>query len=805
MDDRRFDDLTRVFASGVSRRSLVKWIGGVLGGGAAVAVHQKTQAAGLGEDCTTNADCDPYLLCLSDGDGTSSCRNNCQTGVDCSSSGDPSCCTRCCGGCDETGSCSAACSVDGHLCQPGGGHPYWFDCCSGTCDDTAHVCLSCLATSHDCTSDAQCCSGTCESGGCCHILGDTCPGGGCCGDLNCESGQCCAPAGIACGTSDDCCTGLVCDNGFCAVDEPSCLAIGDTCAESSECCSQVCDPDGGSCCVLEDQFCSVNVECCGDLVCSFQTCVPPCLAIDNTCASADECCSETCEFGVCCLASGEACIDSGCCGSLSCINGFCVEEETCGGINESCTLASECCTEDGLTCDSGTCCVPTEGDCDVTGDCCPSHICSSGECVPDCLEGAACAADIDCCETGLLCNASGFCAYCSAIGAACESNDTCCSSNCDDTASVCCLNIGASCNSSTQCCGTAACESDVCCQPLNATCDASEDCCGAATCSQGLCVQDCLESNVTNPACGESTPVCCEANAIYNPNNCECRVLCENGVSCFTDAHCDGDEFCSGGCCVPCLADGEGVYCATEQACCSHNCDMNNCGCRSIQSDCTDDEQCCSGICSDVEPRVCLPPDDTDETSCAKHGEYCSDTLDCCNDDPRFDITCVEYACVACLLTDAIPGRCVPGEDALFECCDPLALWNDQTCMCEIACRHKGADCSEDEDCCDGLQCIHGTCGKHAHCVGEKAACDEKAPCCKGYRCVDGHCKRKKRPPKSGGTDTVDTLPSTGAGPDAQTSGWTGAILAGSAAVAAAWVLRKDGGTQTDDPASRES
>jgi hypothetical protein len=445
MDDRRFDDLTRVFASGISRRSLVKWMAGIAGGATVVAARQSdVAAAGLGEACD-----DISAICT--------------TGLDCVSS------------------------------------------------------ICCIETGETCSSGSQCCSQACDPNGntCCEGLGAACPGSDCCGALTCENGFCCAPEGFNCG--------------------------GDA-------------------------------ACCGVNVCPSGTCVPPgmCLFLGESCGSDEQCCSESCD-DVCCIAQGDACIDSNCCGDLECVGGF--------------------------------------------------------------------------------------------------------------------------------------------------------------------CGRDCLASNVTNPACGgSSAPDCCDANAIYNPNNCECRVLCENGVSCFTDAHCDGDEFCSGGCCVPCLADGEGVYCATEQACCSHNCDMNNCGCRSIQSDCTDDEQCCSGICSDEEPRVCLPPDGP-------------------------------------------------------------------------SCEHKGAKCGEDEDCCGDLQCVHGKCGKHSTCLGEKGACDERHPCCKGYRCVDGHCKRKKRPPKSGGggTDTVDTLPSTGAGPDERTSGWTGAILAGGAAAAAAWILRKDGGTETDDSASRES
>lgn len=81
----------------------------------------------------------------------------------------------------------------------------------------------------------------------------------------------------------------------------------------------------------------------------------------------------------------------------------------------------------------------------------------------------------------------------------------------------------------------------------------------------------------------------------------------------------------------------------------------------------------------------------------------------------------------------------------------------------------------------------------------EKSPCDDKTPCCKGYACYDGYCKPAKKPeppkeePADDDTTYVDTLPSTGTGPDAGDAGSVGALLAGGAAAAmAVWLQKSD-------------
>jgi len=128
------------------------------------------------------------------------------------------------------------------------------------------------------------------------------------------------------------------------------------------------------------------------------------------------------------------------------------------------------------------------------------------------------------------------------------------------------------------------------------------------------------------------------------------------------------------------------------------------------------------------------------------------------------------------------------------ECCHPQAEWNRDTCMCEIACEAKGATCSDDDDCCDDLQCIKWHCGYHDACRHKKETCNPSHPCCKGLECKGGYCEPRKRPHKPGGGASpgdVDTFPSTGSGPDQDSAGSAGTWLAGgAAAAAAAWLIR---------------
>lgn len=101
--------------------------------------------------------------------------------------------------------------------------------------------------------------------------------------------------------------------------------------------------------------------------------------------------------------------------------------------------------------------------------------------------------------------------------------------------------------------------------------------------------------------------------------------------------------------------------------------------------------------------------------------------------------------------------------------------------------------------CCGSYTCFEALCDNAKGCWDVEDECDTEFPCCdESMVCVDGTCVAST---SAGGEDSVDELPSTGAGPDAGSSSWTGVVAAGGAAAAAALLLRT-GKSQTDNSAS---
>ncbi len=113
-------------------------------------------------------------------------------------------------------------------------------------------------------------------------------------------------------------------------------------------------------------------------------------------------------------------------------------------------------------------------------------------------------------------------------------------------------------------------------------------------------------------------------------------------------------------------------------------------------------------------------------------------------------------------------------------------------------CIEPGGDCEMVDGatpCCGSYTCSETICDNARGCWEVEDECDAEYPCCDDtLTCVDGACVEAA----AGGEDDVDTLPSTGAGPDAGSGNWAGAVAAGGAAAAAALLLRKEK-RQTDD------
>lgn len=205
MDNQRFDAITRAFASGTSRRKLLKLLGGgAVAGALGTTVVQAPQASALGqatgllpgEDCMSNEECtsglcDVVCYCEDPAEPWLGC--SCTTGTEgpcgggsllcCADSegvGVPGTCTSASVGCEPQGNCSAP----GENCEETG-------CCTlGECSASG-FCLSCTTgTQNPCGNLATefggswvCCpasggapgsTGTCvEEGECISDLPDT--------------------------------------------------------------------------------------------------------------------------------------------------------------------------------------------------------------------------------------------------------------------------------------------------------------------------------------------------------------------------------------------------------------------------------------------------------------------------------------------------------------------------------------------------------------------------------------------------------------------------------------------------------
>jgi hypothetical protein len=175
---------------------------------------------------------------------------------------------------------------------------------------------------------------------------------------------------------------------------------GDSCRSDSECLAAdaplICDDNGFAyagplnCCTYEGSRCGSDEGCCWDNACvnGFCTSTPVSLGPGDQCNPGDRCIAAdaavTCDFVAntgdyrCCSIEGSRCEwDGDCCGSNSCINGFCASPQSVAGPGEPCSDSSQCLAADtAVTCDYNAktndyrCCA-YEGDrCGWDGACC---------------------------------------------------------------------------------------------------------------------------------------------------------------------------------------------------------------------------------------------------------------------------------------------------------------------------------------------------------------------------------------------------------------------------------------------------
>ena len=100
------------------------------------------------------------------------------------------------------------------------------------------------------------------------------------------------------------------------------------------------------------------------------------------------------------------------------------------------------------------------------------------------------------------------------------------------------------------------------------------------------------------------------------------------------------------------------------------------------------------------------------------------------------------------------------------------------------------AECCGDWDCPNGCECDHGVCSCHC---GSDYDCPKGTCCCKSGACSADCCPKPPKPPKPQPKPDapVTTLPATGSGDTARSSGLLGVAALGAAAVLAAKRLRE--------------
>lgn len=571
-----------------------------------------------------------------------------------------------------------------------------------TLDVTAPACcplgvceIGMLCLSEVCVPELQ--AGQCYFDGQCQT-GQTCEGATLCScdDLaSCEHvvGHCQFPVGC-CQQTSDCQTNEVCIQGQC-VAEPS----ADRCYLDSDC------QDGSRCknehlCSCNDENCQTSLGYCGD-------------------------------GAGCCIQDGE-------CGeNQHCVAGFCVNNSTDGRCFDDgdCSNGTTCLGDD-VPCACGECSVlPIDGVCgdsssaccDDTADCAENQRCVDGlGCYPSPIEGQ-CYNDSDC----------GFAQRCEGAQV-CSCND----SNCDETHVGQCVADVTRCDDDSQCERGFRCvkpDAEVCFSSemtttsrgiclaseidgcwSQADCSTTEKCIAESLCLQGQCqrpnhIGTCHPKPVNNACCNSHAD--CQSG--YECRNYDGSLTCPvglgavcvpaagDGINCWTNFDCFGDQICQRAWMCPCGAacrfgrmgscvDPE--YCIDDNACgdsaiCSkdYDCNANPC---SVASNCSP-----NGVCREQQ-----------SDQCWSHGEcptsqYCEGLRVC-------DLQ------QTCFLPDA-PGQCAP-RGQLGDCCTSFfgcqgglkcgSVQASDQCTLDITSvctpvELPAGQCYLDSDCQSGLHC----------------------------------------------------------------------------------------------------
>lgn len=416
---------------------------------------------------------------------------------------------------------------------------------------------------------------------------------------------------------------------------------------------------------------------------------------------------------------GDTCTESGDCGKLHCVDGYCCDSACTGDCN-SCALGGThgtCSPMPAGSAGSPTTCSPFV--CDGVDSGCPTK-CTSDN---NCASGYYCDQSQKCSPVktqGTICNESADCykvncRECTNGVGTCVDN-VCCDSTCTGACATCQNSSGVCTVVPEKTPGNPPCNNDLVCNGKSADCPTScstkADCVPGDYCDAGTCK---LETNGTPCTTGSDCPA-----TLYCADGVCCNSSCTGGCS-----NCDLSG--TSGTCSPVSPGTKPVNCSTSST--GYLCNGSELGCPTSclkDADCAPDHYCAADS-------TCKPTKTNGATcgasDCLVSGCRVCGSKYACVDGVCCDSAC-SGACDACNLPNKV-GTCSPmgaGQPGSPSCAPYL-------CGSGSAC---ATTCSSNNNCAAGAYC-----DSTGHCVaqaGVGTACSSQSQCGSGLTCVDGVC-----------------------------------------------------------------
>ena len=121
-------------------------------------------------------------------------------------------------------------------------------------------------------------------------------------------------------------------------------------------------------------------------------------------------------------------------------------------------------------------------------------------------------------------------------------------------------------------------------------------------------------------------------------------------------------------------------------------------------------------------------------TNCTEYGGYCATNSSCYSNCCKYGECRFENECKSCIQEN---HTCTNSTD----CCEGLNCLDG---TCKKPCESYLGDCSNNSDCCSNCCRTNGECGfenECTNCVEEAHTCVNSSQCCYGLECLDGTCK----------------------------------------------------------------